>query len=242
MMASNGDFPSCGVFSYCSNDPVNGSDPSGMSEFQDNYMMERAKYFARWGSGKQDEYKRSRYPDSKYGSGKQEEYYYSHNPVQRVLYDAYNTIKKNVSITYSRGITVSAGGYNVTIGVASDTKGHLAPQITFTSGIGTGNFTDLSFGIYQTVTNAPGVDKLDGYGIQCGGSAGTVVEGVPIFAGADLNIIPDGSKVYGGVTSSFGVGSPGVDIHVQQGYTWSGGGYFDFSYYIDKAFYQMIGW
>ena len=44
MMASNGDFPSCSVFSYCSNDPVNGSDPSGMSEFQANYMREaRAK-------------------------------------------------------------------------------------------------------------------------------------------------------------------------------------------------------
>ena len=205
-------------------------------------MLAKKKYLARWGSGKQDEYKYSR-PSKNFGSGKQEEYYYSHNPIQRVLYNAYNTVRKNVSATYSRGVTVSAGGFNVTIGISADTKGHIAPQITFTSGIGTGSFTDWSIGLYQTVTNAPGIDKLDGYGIQCGGSAGTVVEGVPIFAGADLNIIPDGSKVYGGATSSVGIGSPGVDLHVQQGNTWTlGGGYFDLSYYMDKAFYQMIGW
>lgn len=53
MMASNGDFPSCSVFSYCSNDPAGGSDPSGMSEFQDNYMREQRN---KWGSGKQQEY------------------------------------------------------------------------------------------------------------------------------------------------------------------------------------------
>ena len=46
------------MISYCSNDPVDSSDPSGMSEFQDNYMLAKKKYLARWGSGKQDEYKR----------------------------------------------------------------------------------------------------------------------------------------------------------------------------------------
>ncbi|BCI60996.1 hypothetical protein I4300191C4_15640 [Solibaculum mannosilyticum] len=45
--------------SYCSNDPVDGYDPSGMSEFQDNYMRwaaERREYRKRFGSGKQEEY------------------------------------------------------------------------------------------------------------------------------------------------------------------------------------------
>ena len=82
-------------------------------------------------------------------------------------------------------------------------------------GIGSGSFTDLSIGFSQTVTNAPGINKLNEYGIQCGGSVGTVVEGVPIFAGMDLNIIPDGPNTYSGVTSSFGFGgSPLSLIHI----------------------------
>ena len=172
--------------SYCSNDPVDGYDPSGMSEFQDNYMLAKKKYLARWGSGKQDEYKYSRYPSKNFGSGKQEEYYYSHNPVQRVLYNAYQAVR-HAPITHTQGLSISAGFYSASISLSMDTKGNIVPQVTFTSNLSTNGFLNWSLGAYITETNAPSALDLQGLGIQYGGSVSGSVEGVPIFIGLDGN-------------------------------------------------------
>ncbi len=47
------------------------------------------------------------------------------------------------------------------------------------------------------------------------------VYGVPVAVGGDFNIIPDNSlnKTYFGTTRSVGIGTPGVEFHVDWGET-----------------------
>lgn len=54
-----------------------------------------------------------------------------------------------------------------------------------------------------------------------GGSVAVPVFGVPLAAGADLNIIPDTelNKTYYGATSNVGLGTPGGEIHAEWGET-----------------------
>ena len=62
---------------------------------------------------------------------------------------------------------------------------------------------------------------MDGTSCQIGGSLGIPVEGVPLSAGGDFNIIPNELEdtVYYGATSNIGFGTPGGELHVEWGET-----------------------
>ena len=88
---------------------------------------------------------------------------------------------------------------------------------TVTSGSPGGSVTR-----YETVTNAPSVDALNGLGEQIGGSLGFLAGGVPLVAGVDYNTIPSpNGTIYHGPTRVTGLGSPGGEVHAMQGNTTS---------------------
>ena len=129
-----------------------------------------------------------------------------------------------VNATRSRGVNISgspgAFSFNLQAGVSVDTKGNVAIQSSYSGGV-TGGSPGASITTYKTVTNAPSIKKLEGPGYQIGGSVAVPVFGVPLAAGADLNIIPDTelNKTYYGATSNVGLGTPGGEIHAEWGET-----------------------
>ena len=136
-------------------------------------------------------------------------------------------VKKTLSeydLTFSRGISVSAspGIFTFTgqIGLSIDTKGNVAIQGTFSGGF-TGGSPGISGSIFQTLTNAPNIDKLNGMAYNLGGSVGVPVNGVPIVIGGDLNALIDDDEndVYYGITTTTGLGTPGEDFHITWGKT-----------------------
>ena len=129
-----------------------------------------------------------------------------------------------INATYSRGVNISGSPsafiFNLQGGVSVDTKGNVALQGSFAGGV-TGGSPGASITTYQMVTNAQSIKKLEDAGYQMGGSMGIPVYGVPIATGGDFNIIPDTelNKTYLGVTSNVGVGTPGIEFHVEWGET-----------------------
>ena len=153
------------------------------------------------------------------------------NSIKRIAKNVVNPMVKKVknalstkNATYSYGINLSVSPsvfiFNLQGGVSIDTNGNVAIQGSFTGGV-TGGSPTASITRYQTVTNAPTIDKLKGPGYQVGGSFGVPVYGVPIAAGADLNIIPDTelNENYYGATTTVGFGTPGGEFHVEWGKT-----------------------
>ena len=137
------------------------------------------------------------------------------------------TIQKtlsNVDLTYSTGVNVSgtpsAWIFNGQIGVSMDTKGNVAIQASGGGGI-TGGDPSISITRYQSVTNAPNIDKLNDAYYQMGGSVANLVDGVPVAAGGDVMFMPDTelNTVYFGLTGNVGFGTPGKEFHVEWGTT-----------------------
>ena len=129
--------------------------------------------------------------------------------------------------TYSYGVNISgspsAFSFNMQGGISFDRKGNVALQTNISGGV-TGGSPGISATSYKTVTNAPNIRKLNGIGGQVGGSVAALVYGAPVFIGGDINIIPDSDSttIYHGITSNVGIGTPGGELHVEWGetYTW----------------------
>lgn len=85
------------------------------------------------------------------------------NIVKPVVKTVQKTLSK-VDLTYSTGVNVSgtpsAWIFNGQIGVSMDTKGNVAIQVSGGGGI-TGGDPGISITRYQSVTNAPNIDKLN---------------------------------------------------------------------------------
>lgn len=124
-----------------------------------------------------------------------------------------------VNLTYTKGISVSASpsvfAFGAQGGVSIDTKGNVAIQGTFSTGL-TGGSPGAAVTSFNTITNAPNIDSLNGMSYQIGASGGTVIEGVPIVAIADFNLIPGqtNNDLYYGGTVGAGFGTPGIEGHV----------------------------
>ena len=145
------------------------------------------------------------------------------NIVKPVVKTVQKTLSK-VDVTYSRGINVSGTPsvciFDLQAGISIDTKGNVAIQGSVGGGV-TGGSPGASITAYQSVTNAPSIDKLEGSGYQIGGSVGVPVYGVPLAAGGDFNIIPDSAlnTTYLGATTNVGFGTHGGEFHVEKGET-----------------------
>ena len=125
--------------------------------------------------------------------------------------------------TYSTGYAVSGTPgifpFSAQAGISVDTKGNIAIQVSESSGVTTSD-AGWSVARYRTVTNAPSIAALEGEGYQIGGSIAVPFEGVPVFVGEDLNIIPGSEGNYYGVTNYVGIASSaGAEGHIQWGTT-----------------------
>ena len=145
------------------------------------------------------------------------------NIVKPVVKTVQKTLSK-VELTYSTGVNVSgtpsAWIFNGQIGVSMDTKGNVAIQASGGGGI-TGGDPGISITRYQSVTNAPNIDKLNDAYYQVGGSIAVPIEGVPVAAGGDVMFMPDPelNTGYFGLTGNVGFGTPGKEFHVEWGTT-----------------------
>ncbi len=139
-------------------------------------------------------------------------------PVVKGIQKAFSRMKG----TYSTGGTISGFvgiGVGVQGGMSIDSKGNVALQGTFIRGFSSNCGGSIT--AYNTRTNAPSIDNLNGPGYQIGGSYGFFVEGFPVCVGADFNIIPneDANEMYLGVSRCGGIGIPGLEMHVEYGTT-----------------------
>ena len=145
------------------------------------------------------------------------------NIVKPVVKTVQKTLSK-VDLTYSTGVNVSgtpsAWIFNGQIGVSMDTKGNVAIQASGGGGI-TGGDPGISITRYQSVTNAPNIDKLNDAYYQVGGSIAVPIEGVPVAAGGDVMFMPDPAlnTGYFGLTGNVGFGTPEKEFHVEWGTT-----------------------
>ena len=127
---------------------------------------------------------------------------------------------ENFDATYSLGVTASVSssvfdfaGYG---GLVADTKGNIGFQYSLGGGLTAGT-PGANFGIYESFSNAPSIDKLLGSGYHVGGTVAAPVYGVPLFVGGDLDIIPDAqnnTNYYGGTVVG-GFSTPGLEAHVE---------------------------
>ena len=135
-------------------------------------------------------------------------------------------ITSSVPLTFSSGASFSATpsiwNFNLQAVTSLDTRGNIAIQLTYSSGITSSN-PGWSATSYQTITNAPSIERLEGEGYQIGGSFGMPVYGVPLSAGRDFVFIPyqDNNGSYFGLSRTDGFGSPGFEGHGEMSYTWT---------------------
>ena len=145
------------------------------------------------------------------------------NIVKPVVKTVQKTLSK-VDLTYSTGVNVSgtpgAWIFNGQIGLSMDTKGNVAIQASGGGGI-TGGNPGISITRYQSVTNAPNIDKLNDAYYQVGGSIAVPIEDVPIAVGGDVMFMPDPAlnTGYFGLTGNVGFCTPGKEFHVEWGTT-----------------------
>ena len=143
------------------------------------------------------------------------------------LVDDLKEKSSKVDATYSYGLNISASllfcQFEGQIGFAMDTKGNIAIQATGASNVTTSPTLSVSISRYDSVTNAPTVNDLNGPSYQLGGSFTFPVEGVNLVGGTDLNVIPnDSNSYYYGLTTCTGlalVGTPGLEGHLGQSIT-----------------------
>lgn len=96
-----------------------------------------------------------------------------------------------------------------------------AIQATFAGGAIISENPGASLMVYRMNTNAPSVDDLQGKGYQIGGSFGAIVDGAPLAAGGEINILYNqtSDQYYYGATVGIGAGTPGIEGHVELGET-----------------------
>ena len=199
------------LFAYCNNNPINQSDPDG---HWPKWVKKAVKWIVK-------------------------------NVVKPVVKKVQKSFSKT-NATHSRGINVSATpsafSFNLQGGSSIDAKGNVALQCSYSGGV-TGGNPSASITAYNSISNAPSVYKLEGTSYQLGGTLGVPVYGVPLAAGGDFNIIPDSelNKTYYGLTTNFGFGTPGGELHVEWGNTVT---LISFNIFdeFDKAYSNIMRW
>ena len=190
------DFNGLNLYAYCWNDPVNNSDFSG--KIPTDAMLDLSFTLAKGAIAS------------------------AVSTVQKTakLINDVKEVVSNIDATFTVGVSGSATAgiwsYTGQVGLSIDTKGNIALQGTYGYGI-TGGTPGVSGTMVSMVTNAPGVDKLNGEGYQFGGSVGIPIYGFPFVANGEINIIPDLQEgtTYYGITRGIGVGTPGYEGHLE---------------------------
>ena len=129
----------------------------------------------------------------------------------------------DLELTFSIGVNISGSpsfwSFNGQYGISIDAKGNVAEQYSYMGGITTGS-PSCSGSLFVSMTDAPDIYALNGQTAQFGGSFATMVDWLPAYLGGDIMIIPsENSRVYYGLTSNVGIGTPGNEFHVEWGET-----------------------
>ena len=182
------------MFAYCNNNPVLGIDPDG------HIVMIN--------------------PDLVWKPVKE-----SAKLAKKALAAAKDALKdKNGTVTVGKGFGFSPAFwlFGVQGMITLDPQGNTAFQVGGSVSLTIGS-AGISPNGFISISNAPLASKLEGEGLQIGGSIGTMLEGLPVAFGGDFNVIPDydeNTTYYGG-TYSVGLGGDiGLnDLHVGGSYT-----------------------
>ena len=207
--ASTGDgLLSYNMFAYCSNNPVNYSDPSGeavnnrpmlINDGGSNSVLEKGVH-----SGFKVGLNAINQGGTSGGANKT---------------DFGFVIARGESISVNTGIW----SFEIQYGFAMDLKGNVAIQISPSGGASSGGGLSISKSQFVTYTNASSVYDLAGSGYQIGGSASIpVLPPMCATGGADLVTFPapNGKDYYAGVSLSAGVGlGAGYEGHASWGET-----------------------
>ena len=196
------------MFAYCSNNPVNYSDPSGeavnnrpmlINDGGSNSVLEKGVH-----SGFKVGLNAINQGGTSGGANKT---------------DFGFVIARGESISVNTGIW----SFEIQYGFAMDLKGNVAIQISPSGGASSGGGLSISKSQFVTYTNASSVYDLAGSGYQIGGSASIpVLPPMCATGGADLVTFPapNGKDYYAGVSLSAGVGlGAGYEGHASWGET-----------------------
>ena len=138
--------------------------------------------------------------------------------VKDFLSDYDFTVSNGVGVSVTP--TVFLMGYM--IGPSIDSDGNLGIQGTLSAGFTTAPDFAGSIQQYLTITNAPDIFTLEGYGANIGGSGVIPIKGILAVLGYDLNYVGNvNEKIeYYGKTFSMGItNKEGIEIHGQLSYT-----------------------
>ena len=128
------------------------------------------------------------------------------------------TITEGISFSFSPG--QYSMGYQ--LGSSIDTYGNYSLQFSEVSGYASS--AGASVTMFVSATNAKNTDDLEQDATQIGANLGIPVEGIPVCAGADYATIPnkdDATQPYHGISFNAGLGTPGVEIHDENCYTYT---------------------
>ena len=196
------------MFAYCSNNPVNYSDPSGEA------VNNRPMFINDGGS------------NSVLEKGVHSGFKVGLNAInQGGTSGGANKTDFGFVIARGESISVNTGiwSFEIQYGFAMDLKGNVAIQISPSGGASSGGGLSISKSQFVTYTNASSVYDLAGSGYQIGGSASIpVLPPMCATGGADLVTFPapNGKDYYAGVSLSAGVGlGAGYEGHASWGET-----------------------
>ena len=142
------------------------------------------------------------------------------------IVDWIEDIDFTVSVGLNLNVSTSAFVFNAQVSLSFDDDGNIAIQAGYSGGFTTGS-PGMSISVYDMVTNAKSVKKLEDVGYQVGGNISVPFGALSLNGGADLNIIPDYDEkdTYFGIAKSVGIGTPviipGIEGHVTWGETWT---------------------
>ena len=153
------------------------------------------------------------------------------------------------SFTYSKGgvANISLGnlGISGSFSRTIDSQGNIARQCTLSGSAGVsgdaGSFSGFSLGSFRSISNAPSYKNLEEFGFSIGGSYLAPLPNCPVLGiggGKDIDIIPSDKYPYIGITSSTLIGTPGLEGHGSMGFTVTTDSYNIFDEY--NEFYESV--
>ena len=125
-----------------------------------------------------------------------------------------------ISIGVNTSGTPSFWSFNGQFGISIDTKGNVLAQYSKMGGVTSGT-PSISASIFVAVTNAASVFALEGDCYQFGGSLAAPIDGIPAYIAGDILMIPTFQGIRWGGQGNIGIGTPGMESHVEWGETTS---------------------
>ena len=247
----NTDPLSLNLFTYCRNNPIFYTDPSG------HKISDWLKPIPTTPPTINPDFAKDVYQKVVRPTWKKAEPYVK-SDVGKIMTSQKSCVDKLQDKMQEHNFTISGGNViNVSIGSFAlsgslyqtfDKNGDMVTQFSVSAGI-TGSSdipatAGISAGPFISITNAPSFDKLEGLGVSGGASLLILIPDTPIGIGGgkDFQIFQDSEtgEVYHGYSQSLLVGSPGAEIHggIDYTHTFEGSNFNVFDVYND--FYEKV--